>query len=1006
MKKLILTLTSALFLLNSFAQQTFNTEYNQYFEQAYQLHPDIPKGVLEAIAHTNTRVRHISPNEEHSCTGMPQALGVMGLVMNGKGFFRENGSVVALYSHFTQEELISNPAKNIEGYAATYQTFLESTGLINQPVEQQLHVITAISELPIKGLTNNFAINSFLYSVLNTLNNVRFQEAYNTPYYNIDLEKVFGENYKILSSNYVNISNEGIENQHNQHYQETELRGGGCQDYPSGIWNPAASCNYSSRGTTAVSAVTIHTIQGSYAGAISWFQNCQASVSAHYVVRSSDGQVTQMVCESAKAWHVGSENPYTIGIEHEGYVNDPQTWYTNAMYSSSAALVRDITNSGYGINPLRTFDNNPRYSWDDELGGCIKIKGHINFPGQSHTDPGSGWDWEKYYQLINNNPTTNTYTAASGNFYDSGGSGGNYGDDERTLYLFSPTGASSVTLNFTQFDLENNWDYLYIYDGNSLSSPLIGSYTGTTSPGTITSSGGSLLVELRSDCATPAAGWAATWTSNAPIVDVTPPTTSLSISNWKTANFPVSFTDADNNGGSGIDKAYYQVLDYNGTEWRANGTHGFFNDNFASAIHPDWTTSTGTWGINSSRLAQTNEALDNTNIYASVNQGNSNTYLYHWQMNQGGSGTNRRAGIHFFCDNASLTNRGNSYFVFFRVDNNKCQIYKVVNDSWTLMTDDAITINPNMWYDYKVTYDPSTGVIKAYQNDVLASSWTDPSPLTSGNAISLRTANANVQYDDVKVYKSRSSSVTVTIGSSANEVRYQNPDPFTPSCKVRTLVQDVAGNWSTAASQDANIDWTRPDMVSVNDGTGADIDITYSTTQLEANWTNSADQHSDVARYWYSIGYTPGGIEVQNWTDNGLNTSVTNSGLSLSVGTTYYYTVRAENGAGLLGTGFISDGQLVDINTGEQLAVNSLQFTIFPNPTDDSFTISYSLNEASAATLFLYDATGKTVYQEQINKTKEQQLRFSKSELKLASGVYSLSLVTDKKVLTEKLIIK
>ncbi len=1002
MKKLILTLTCAILLLNSFAQQTFNTEYKEYFERAYQLHPDIPRGLLEAVAYTNTRIRHLTPNEQQSCTGMPQALGVMGLVFDGKGVFRENGHVVSFYSNLHKNVLLTSPQKCIEGYATTYETFLRSTNSLEKPIEEQLHVITAISELNIKGTQSDFAMNSFLYSVLNTLNNLDFQKAYNTPSYNIDLEKVFGDNYPILSSGFVSVSHHGIKNKDGDVYIEKSL--GNCLDYPQGIWNGAASCNYSSRSGTAVSAVTIHTIQGSYSSAINWFQNCQANVSAHYVVRSSDGQVTQMVCESDKAWHVGSENPYTIGIEHEGYVSDPQTWYTTAMYNSSASIVRDITNSGYGINPLRTFDNNPRYNWDDVLGGCVKIKGHINFPNQSHTDPGSGWDWERYYQLINNNPVTNTLTASSGNFYDSGGANQNYSDDERTLYIFSPTGASSVTLNFTQFDLENNWDYLYIYDGNSLSSPLIGSYTGTTSPGAITSSGGSLLVELRSDCATNNAGWTATWTSDAPVVDVTPPTTTLSISNWKTTDFPVNFTDQDNSGGSGVDKAYYQVMDYNGTEWRANGSHGFFNDNFATAIHSNWTTSVGTWGISSGHINQTDEVSNNTNIYAPVSQGSSNSYLYHWRMNQSGSGTNRRAGIHFFCSDGSLTNRGNSYFVFFRADNNKCQIYKVVNDSWTLETNDTLVINPNVWYDYKITYDPNTGVIKAYQNDVLASSWTDPSPLTSGNAISLRTANASVQYDDVKIYKSRTSNVNISIGSASDEVRYQNPNPSTPSCRVRSIIQDNAGNWSNSVSQDVNIDWTPPSTVTINDGTGADIDLTYSTTQLDANWSTSVDQHSDVVKYWYAIGSSSGGMEILTWADNGLNTTATETGLSLSIGTTYYYMVKAENGAGLLSDSIVSDGQLVDINTGLNSTEKPHKLNIYPNPTGESFTVSYN-PVGSQPILNLYDAAGKLVYQQNLDG-KTQKLTFSKSQLNLANGIYNLSITTDKETLTEKLIIK
>ncbi|GIV28253.1 MAG: hypothetical protein KatS3mg027_2067 [Bacteroidia bacterium] len=56
-------------------------------------------------------------------------------------------------------------------------------------------------------------------------------------------------------------------------------------DYPPAIWDPAASCNYSSRNGTQISAVTIHVVQGSYAGCISWFKNCAAGVSAHYVFK-------------------------------------------------------------------------------------------------------------------------------------------------------------------------------------------------------------------------------------------------------------------------------------------------------------------------------------------------------------------------------------------------------------------------------------------------------------------------------------------------------------------------------------------------------------------------------------------------------------------------------------------------------------------------------------------------------------------------------------------------
>jgi hypothetical protein len=85
-------------------------------------------------------------------------------------------------------------------------------------------------------------------------------------------------------------------------------------------------------------------------------------------------------------------NLHSIGIEHEGYLSDPDRWYTDAMYRSSAALTRDICDR-YGIPKDRSH-----------------IIGHYEVPGCStghgggsgcHTDPGSGWDWDYYISLVN-----------------------------------------------------------------------------------------------------------------------------------------------------------------------------------------------------------------------------------------------------------------------------------------------------------------------------------------------------------------------------------------------------------------------------------------------------------------------------------------------------------------------------------------------------------------------------------------------------------------------------
>jgi N-acetyl-anhydromuramyl-L-alanine amidase AmpD len=170
-------------------------------------------------------------------------------------------------------------------------------------------------------------------------------------------------------------------------------------DYPGAIWNPASTSNYRVGRTAAITTIVIHVTQGSYAGTISWFKNPSAQVSAHYVIRSSDGEVTQMVAEKDTAWHVRTENPYTIGIEHEGFVDQP-SWFTDAMYRSSAALTRNIADRR-GIPKDRAH-----------------IKGHSEMPNNDHTDPGPNWNWTYYMQLVNggdpNPPTYNFTTYGSG----------------------------------------------------------------------------------------------------------------------------------------------------------------------------------------------------------------------------------------------------------------------------------------------------------------------------------------------------------------------------------------------------------------------------------------------------------------------------------------------------------------------------------------------------------------------------------------------------------------
>lgn len=108
------------------------------------------------------------------------------------------------------------------------------------------------------------------------------------------------------------------------------------------------------------------------------------------------------------------------------------------------------------------------------------------------------------------NATVNT---CSGVFYDSGGAAGNYANSQNLIMTFCGLTGQNIQMVFTQFAVETNWDFLYVYDGASVAAPLIGQYTGNglgVSPGTVVSSSGCLTFRFTSDGSIVWAGWAAT----------------------------------------------------------------------------------------------------------------------------------------------------------------------------------------------------------------------------------------------------------------------------------------------------------------------------------------------------------------------------------------------------------------------------------------------------------------------------------------------------------------
>ncbi|CAM5681559.1 N-acetylmuramoyl-L-alanine amidase OS=Streptomyces fumanus OX=67302 GN=GCM10018772_55230 PE=4 SV=1 [Streptomyces fumanus] len=136
--------------------------------------------------------------------------------------------------------------------------------------------------------------------------------------------------------------------------------------------------------------IVVHDTEGTWDGVLNLVQD-PTYVSWNYSLRSTDGHIAQHVKAEDVAWHAGNwyVNAGSIGLEHEGFLTDPDTWYTEAMYRSSARLVKYLAKK-YGVPLDRQH-----------------ILGHDNVPGPTassvpgmHTDPGPYWDWAHYFRLL------------------------------------------------------------------------------------------------------------------------------------------------------------------------------------------------------------------------------------------------------------------------------------------------------------------------------------------------------------------------------------------------------------------------------------------------------------------------------------------------------------------------------------------------------------------------------------------------------------------------------
>lgn len=167
------------------------------------------------------------------------------------------------------------------------------------------------------------------------------------------------------------------------------------------------------------------------------------------------------------------------------------------------------------------------WGWGGSFNGYFLLS-NLN-PGGSNFSYGQG-------AIINFVPDANypyycsqtvTLTGNHGTIEDGSGPLQPYMENSACNWLIAPADSvSGLSLTFHRFSLEDNHDFLTIYDGADADAPVLASLTGQSLPPVITATGNSMFIEFTSDNAGADNGWYASYATQS--VNFCPGTTVLS----------------------------------------------------------------------------------------------------------------------------------------------------------------------------------------------------------------------------------------------------------------------------------------------------------------------------------------------------------------------------------------------------------------------------------------------------------------------------------------------
>ncbi len=285
--------------------------------------------------------------------------------------------------------------------------------------------------------------------------------------------------------------------------------------------NTSAPILLNTSGTTIPSSVTssggemLVVFISDYSTRMQGFASSYTSTGTPYC----SGTTTINTTDAATITDGSGGSNYCNNMDCRYLIQPPQA--TTVTFSFTAFDVESMSTDGFSIyDAVEIYDGTStaapllgRFSGNSlppsvtSTGGSMYIR---FFSDISETRAG----WTGYFTSTTANycSGTTTLTAPSGTFAD--GSGAIlYGNGADCKWLIQPSSASSITLTFSSFDTELNYDGVIVYDGNNTSAPQLGTFSGGTIPSAVTSTGGSMLVWFISDGSVRQNGWNASYNS-------------------------------------------------------------------------------------------------------------------------------------------------------------------------------------------------------------------------------------------------------------------------------------------------------------------------------------------------------------------------------------------------------------------------------------------------------------------------------------------------------------